>query len=206
MIDIDKLEHISSEEFGRNLDAITDRITREDIAMVIDHGDKSFVIHPAHWLLPCSQEQFDTLVTCTVRYLMSTNGNASAWQTVLSSLPWLSDLAAENLYAELTHSQSGGELPKDVLDVLRQLVYERGVQDYGENRDVTMVVEVETGLYDKVSAILKPHGLSMADAIRLFLKETVARGEIPFQYTEEDLQQAKASKDVQVRFIEPQVQ
>ena len=59
---------------------------------------------------------------------------------------------------------------------------------------------------DKVSAILKPLGLSMADAIRLFLKETVARGEIPFQYTEEDLQQAKASKDVQVRFIEPQVQ
>lgn len=206
MIDIDKLEHISSEEFGRNLDAITDRITREDIAMVIDHGDKSFVIHPAHWLLPCSQEQFDTLVTCTVRYLMSTNGNASTWQTVLSSLPWLSDLAAENLYAELTHSQSGGELPKDVLDVLRQLVYERGVQDYGENRDVTMVVEVETGLYDKVSAILKPLGLSMADAIRLFLKETVARGDIPFQYTEEDLQKAKASKDVQVRFIEPQVQ
>ena len=107
MIDIDKLEHISSEEFGRNLDAITDRITREDIAMVIDHGDKSFVIHPAHWLLPCSQEQFDTLVTCTVRYLMSTKGNTSAWQTVLSSLPWLSDLAAENLYAELTHCKTG---------------------------------------------------------------------------------------------------
>lgn len=40
MIDIDKLEHISSEEFGRNLDAITDRITGNCVRAYADMPKK----------------------------------------------------------------------------------------------------------------------------------------------------------------------
>ena len=38
MIDVDKLEHITSEEFGRNMDEITGRITKEDIAIYRRHS------------------------------------------------------------------------------------------------------------------------------------------------------------------------
>lgn len=37
-----EIEHITSKEFGENMDAILDRISNEDIALIIDHNSKSY--------------------------------------------------------------------------------------------------------------------------------------------------------------------
>ena len=44
-----EMEHITSKEFGENMDAILDRISNEDIALIIDHNSKSYVLCPASW-------------------------------------------------------------------------------------------------------------------------------------------------------------
>ena len=48
---ISEMEHITSKEFGEHMDTIIDRVTREDIALAIDHEDKSFDIHLGDLLL-----------------------------------------------------------------------------------------------------------------------------------------------------------
>lgn len=55
----------------------------------------------------------------------------------------------------------------------------------------TVEFELDAGLYAQVKAILKPYDLAPEEAIVLMVKETVRLGRIPFDYTEEDLQEAQ---------------
>lgn len=48
---------------------------------------------------------------------------------------------------------------------------------------VTIEVRLPKEVYDSASKILAKQGLSMEDALILFLKETVRLGRIPFDYT-----------------------
>ena len=50
---------------------------------------------------------------------------------------------------------------------------------------VTIEVKLPKEVYDSASEILAKQGLTMEDALILFLKETVRLGRIPFDYTEE---------------------
>lgn len=43
------LEHISAEEFCSNMDAILDRVSKEDTAIAIDYKSTSYVICPVEW-------------------------------------------------------------------------------------------------------------------------------------------------------------
>ena len=56
---------------------------------------------------------------------------------------------------------------------------------------VTIEVKLPKEVYDSALEILAKQGLSMEDALILFLKETVRLGRIPFDYTEEDLEEAR---------------
>lgn len=56
---------------------------------------------------------------------------------------------------------------------------------------VTIEVRLPKEVYDSASEILAKQGLSMEDALILFLKETVRLGRIPFDYTKEDLEEAR---------------
>ena len=56
---------------------------------------------------------------------------------------------------------------------------------------VTIEVKLPKEVYDSASEILAKQGLTMEDALILFLKETVRLGRIPFDYTEEDLEEAR---------------
>lgn len=40
---VSEMEHITSKEFGENMDAILERVAKEDVALIIDHADKSYV-------------------------------------------------------------------------------------------------------------------------------------------------------------------
>ena len=67
---------------------------------------------------------------------------------------------------------------------------------------VTIEVKLPKEVYDSASELLAKQGLTMEDALILFLKETVRLGSIPFDYTEEDLEQTRKSE----RTINDQVQ
>ena len=65
---ISEMEHITSKEFGEHMDTIIDRVTREDIALAIDHEDKSFVICPASWLDLLEMKHVENMLKTAVKY------------------------------------------------------------------------------------------------------------------------------------------
>ncbi len=65
---ISEMEHITSKELGDNLDAILDRVSKEDIALIIDHQDKSYVLCPAHWFEAPGMDHLEMMVKNSVRY------------------------------------------------------------------------------------------------------------------------------------------
>ena len=46
---VSEMEHITSKEFGENMDAILERVSKENIALIIDHAGKPNVPCPARW-------------------------------------------------------------------------------------------------------------------------------------------------------------
>ena len=56
---------------------------------------------------------------------------------------------------------------------------------------VTIEVKLPKEVDDSASEILAKQGLTMEDALILFLKETVRLGRIPFDYTEADLEEVR---------------
>ena len=65
---ISEMEHITSKEFGEHMDTIIDRVTREDIALAIDHEDKSFVICPASWFDLPEMKHIETVLKNALKY------------------------------------------------------------------------------------------------------------------------------------------
>ncbi len=63
---------------------------------------------------------------------------------------------------------------------------------------VVMVFEIDQDLCDKVTAVLAPQGLTLADAIVLLFKKTAELGRIPFSFTEEELDVARRSNSVRL--------
>ena len=63
-----------------------------------------------------------------------------------------------------------------------------------DNGDGTLSLcfEIEEELYNQLTEILSPQGLTVGQAIELFLRETVRLGRIPFDITEEDIAAARA--------------
>jgi hypothetical protein len=57
--------------------------------------------------------------------------------------------------------------------------------------ETTITINLPRDVYDRVAEILSGQGLTVEDAIVLFIKETVRLGRIPFDYTEEDLEEVR---------------
>lgn len=55
----------------------------------------------------------------------------------------------------------------------------------------TITINLPRDVYDRVAEILSGQGLTVEDAIVLFIKETVRLWRIPFDYTEEDLEEVR---------------
>ena len=56
---------------------------------------------------------------------------------------------------------------------------------------VTVEFKLPKDIYDQASEILSRYGLTLEDALVLFYEETARLGRIPFDYTEEDLEEAR---------------
>lgn len=66
---ISEMEHITSKEFGEKMDAVLDRVVEEDIALIIDHEGKSYVLCPANWFELPGIDHMELMVKNAVRYV-----------------------------------------------------------------------------------------------------------------------------------------
>lgn len=63
---------------------------------------------------------------------------------------------------------------------------------------VVMVFEIDQNLYEKVTAVLAPQGITLSDAIVLFFQKTAELGRIPFSFTQEELEAARCHSSVRL--------
>ena len=56
---------------------------------------------------------------------------------------------------------------------------------------VTITFKIPTDTYKQAKGILSRYGLTIEQACILFLEETVARGDLPFTYTQQDIEESK---------------
>lgn len=86
---VSEMEHITSKEFGENMDAILKRVAKENIALIIDHEDKSYVLCPARWF---EVPELTHMVKNAVRYVSEVDDSdlTETAQTVKELAPILS--------------------------------------------------------------------------------------------------------------------
>lgn len=94
-----ELEHISSEEFGENFDAVLERIDKEDTAFIIDSPKHSYVLCPIEWFIP-DIEEMRILLSCTMRHAMKL-GVPSVTRIQSDIMDYLPLLSAETIRALL---------------------------------------------------------------------------------------------------------
>ena len=58
--------------------------------------------------------------------------------------------------------------------------------------EVVWEIEVDAELYEQAKAVFAEFGLTIEEATVLFIKATIACGDLPFPYTEEDIKEAAA--------------
>lgn len=112
---LSEMEHVTSAEFGEKMDAILDRIIADDIALVIDHNDKSYVICPAHWFDLPDMKHIETLLKNAVRYASNSEDSdrEETVEMVREFLPVLSREFIETLIQEtiqITNKEPWAEL------------------------------------------------------------------------------------------------
>ncbi len=102
---VSEMEHITSKEFGENMDAILERVAKEDVALIIDHADKSYVLCPARWFEGPELTQLEVMVKNAVRYVSEVDDSdlAETAQTVKELAPILSPACITMLLKIITN-------------------------------------------------------------------------------------------------------
>ena len=107
---VSEMEHITSREFGANMDASLERVAKEDIALIIDHEDKSYVLCPARWFEVPELTQLEVMVKNAVRYVSEVDDSdlAETARTVNELAPILSPACITMLLKIITNRISDG--------------------------------------------------------------------------------------------------
>ena len=102
---VSEMEHITSKEFGENMDAILERVAKENIALIIDHVDKSYVLCPARWFEVPELTQLEVMVKNAVRYVSEVDDSnlAETARTVKELAPILSPACITTLLKIITN-------------------------------------------------------------------------------------------------------
>lgn len=70
----DTMERITRAEFSANLDAVLDKVTKDDVGIVItEEGKKDLVLCPKYWFDYCFNDDFGCIVNSAVRYSLGRN-------------------------------------------------------------------------------------------------------------------------------------
>ena len=87
------------------MDAILERVAKEDVALIIDHADKSYVLCPARWFEGPELTQLEVMVKNAVRYVSEVDDSdlAETAQTVKELAPILSPACITMLLKIITN-------------------------------------------------------------------------------------------------------
>ena len=102
---VSEMEHITSKEFGENMDAILERVAKENVALIIDHAGKSYVLCPARWFEVPELTQLEVMVKNAVRYVSEVDDSdlAETARTVKELAPILSPACITTLLKIITN-------------------------------------------------------------------------------------------------------
>ena len=119
---LSEMEHITSKEFGEKMDAILDRVTDEDIAFIIDHNSKSYVLCPASWFEFPGLKHLELTIKNAVRYVLSVDDSdlAETVQMIKETAPALSPECINSLI-ELVKGKDAGTAHKEWSELLLAL-------------------------------------------------------------------------------------
>ena len=77
------MERISRQELADNLDAVLDRVLRENIGLVItDEGKDDLVLCPSSWLDPFHTEDFGSVINCALAQPLASPSDHTASPSV----------------------------------------------------------------------------------------------------------------------------
>ena len=107
---VSEMEHITSKEFGENMDAILERVANEDVALIIDNAGKSYVLCPARWFEVPELTQLEVMVKNAVRYVSEVDDSnlAETARTVKELAPILSPACITTLLKIIMGKISAG--------------------------------------------------------------------------------------------------
>ena len=75
---LESMERISRQTLADDLDAVLERVSRENIGLVItDDGKDDLVLCPASWFNPEYVDDFSCVINCALRYAMRTEEEES---------------------------------------------------------------------------------------------------------------------------------
>ena len=135
---VSEMEHITSKEFGENMDAILERVAKEDIALIIDHEDKSYVLCPARWFEVPELTQLEVMVKNAVRYVSEVDGSdlVETAQTVKELAPVLSPACITTILEIITDKLSDGcgSAWREMKQVLEDALMKANKEDTTETR------------------------------------------------------------------------
>ena len=133
---VSEMEHITSREFGENMDAILDRVAKEDIALIIDHEDKSYVLCPARWFEVPALTQMEVIIKNAVRYVSEVDDSdlAETAQTVKELAPVLSPACITTLLKIITSKISDGGAWCEMKQALEDALTKANKEEYTEIR------------------------------------------------------------------------
>ena len=147
---VSEMEHITSKEFGENMDAILERVAKEDVALIIDHEDKSYVLCPARWFEGPELTQLEVMVKNAVRYVSEVDDSdlAETARTVKELAPILSPACITTLLKIIMGKISDGcggawrEMKQALEDVLAMSNKERETQCFTILQICTSVIQM----------------------------------------------------------------
>lgn len=135
---VSEMEHITSKEFGENTDAILERVAKEDVALIIDHAGKSYVLCPARWFEVPELTQLEVMVKNAVRYVSEVDDSdlAETAQTVKELAPILSPACITMLLKIITNRifvDSGGAW-REMKQALEDALTKENKEEHTETR------------------------------------------------------------------------
>ena len=123
IIDLLGLEHISSKDFCDRMDEILDQISKDDIAMIIDHGDKSYLIMPFEWSGYPTKAELNRLAIWALRYaLASEDQETELLPEILENAERLLTTETLNLMLEDIDKHCGDNPPSKLMVAFREIM------------------------------------------------------------------------------------
>ena len=122
-IDLLGLEHISSKDFCDRMDEILDQISKDDIAMIIDHGEKSYLIMPFEWSGYPTKAELNRLAIWALRYaLASEDQETELLPEILENAERLLTTETLNLMLEDIDKHCGDNPPSKLMVAFREIM------------------------------------------------------------------------------------